>query len=84
MKTSQGQRVFSATLLKKVPEVVEAGLRDIDRTPKLKRANWICSSYNGNFPLTSIDKGILISPTWWRKTILRRFRAPLQPDWRSS
>jgi hypothetical protein len=39
MKTSQGQRVFSATLLKKVPEVVEAGLRDIDRTPKLKRAN---------------------------------------------
>jgi len=36
MKTSQGQRVFSATLLKKVPEVVEAGLRDIDRTPNIE------------------------------------------------
>jgi len=39
MKTSQGQRVFSATLLKKVPEVVEAGLRDITERQILKRAN---------------------------------------------
>ena len=40
----------------------------------------VCSYYKGNFPVTSIDKGMFISPTWGRKTRLRTFRTPLQPD----
>jgi hypothetical protein len=39
MKTPQGQQMFSATLLKML-EVVEAGLRDIDRPPKLSLADY--------------------------------------------
>jgi hypothetical protein len=39
MKTLQGQQVFSEALLKML-EVVEAGLRDIDRPPKLSLADY--------------------------------------------
>ena len=55
---------FRHNFFEKILEVIQARLRDVDRPPKLSRANETYSYYNGNFPVTSIGWGVFISATW--------------------
>ena len=84
VKTSHGYQVFSAALLKKMQEVVEAGFRNIDRSPKLRRADcWLNNRdlyihITTETPQLHPSTGERLSPPFGGETMPGTFRAPFQ------